>query len=329
MRDLPEDAGITRSALARLMAQGAVTRDGTALGPKDRVAEGDEIEIDLPPPVDVATLPEDIPLTVVFEDADLIVVDKPAGLVVHPAPGQWTGTLVNALLHHCGDSLAGVGGVKRPGIVHRIDKDTSGLLVAAKTDRAHLGLSAQFAAHSVDRRYLAVVHGLPHYADPRLRGIRGVSGEPGGIVRIATGIGRHRTDRQRQAVQWDGGRAAVTRFRVLQGYGVPPVAALVECWLETGRTHQIRVHMAHAGHGLVGDAVYGGARRVAPRAVGHAAAALAAGFPRQALHAATLGFDHPVTGARLSFASGLPADMAALIATLGAGEGNMKTSQDQ
>jgi 23S rRNA pseudouridine1911/1915/1917 synthase len=257
---------------------------------------------------------------VVYEDADLIVIDKPAGMVVHPAPGQWTGTLVNALLHHCGDDLPGVGGAKRPGIVHRIDKDTSGLLVAAKTDRAHLGLSAQFAAHSVDRRYLALVHGLPHYADPRLRGIRGVEAEPGGIVRIATGIGRHRTDRQRQAVLWDGaGRSAVTRFRVLEGFGNPPVAALVECWLETGRTHQIRVHMAHAGHGLVGDSVYGGARKVAPRAVGAVAAALAAGFPRQALHAATLGFDHPVTGERLSFASDLPDDMAGLIAALKAG----------
>lgn len=319
MRDLPEEAGITRSALARLMAQGAVTRDGVALGPKDKVAAGDEIEIEVPPPVDVETLPEDIPLTVVYEDADLIVVDKPAGMVVHPAPGQWTGTLVNALLFHCGNGLQGVGGVKRPGIVHRIDKDTSGLLVAAKSDRAHQGLSAQFAAHSVDRRYLAVVHGLPHYADPRLRGIRGVSAEPGGIVRIATGIGRHRTDRQRQAVVWDGGRAAVTRFRVLEGFGVPPVAALVECWLETGRTHQIRVHMAHAGHGLVGDPVYGGARKVAPRAVGDAAATMAADFPRQALHAATLGFDHPVTGERLSFASDLPGDMAGLIGALRAG----------
>lgn len=321
MRDLPEDAGITRSALARLIAQGAVMRDGVALEAKAKVAAGDEIEIAVPPPVDVETLAEDIPLAVVFEDDDLIVIDKPAGLVVHPAPGQWTGTLVNALLHHCGETLAGVGGVKRPGIVHRIDKDTTGLLVAAKTDRAHQGLSAQFAAHTVDRRYLAVVHGMPHYADPRLRGIRGVAAEPGEIIRISTGLGRHRTDRQRQAVVWDGGRAAVTRFRVLEGFGVPPVAALVECWLETGRTHQIRVHMAHAGHGLLGDQVYGGARKVAPRAVGEAAAAMAAGFPRQALHAATLGFDHTVTGGRLSFASELPADMAELLVLLRAGPG--------
>jgi 23S rRNA pseudouridine1911/1915/1917 synthase len=318
MRDLPEDAGISRSQLARLIAHGSVTRDGLALEAKARLAEGDEIEIDLPPPAEVEALPEDIPLSVVFEDADLIVIDKPAGMVVHPAPGQWTGTLVNALLHHCAD-LAGVGGARRPGIVHRIDKDTSGLLVAAKTDRAHQGLSAQFAAHSVDRHYLAVVHGLPDVADPRLRGIRGVGVEPGGIIRIATGIGRHRTDRQRQAVLWEGGRAAVTRFRVVQGFGAPPVAALVDCWLETGRTHQIRVHMAHAGHALLGDPVYGGARRVAPRAVGAEAAALAAGFARQALHAATLGFLHPGTGARLSFASPLPADMAGLVAALRGG----------
>jgi 23S rRNA pseudouridine1911/1915/1917 synthase len=319
-RAVPEAADLSRSRLMRMIAEGAVSRDGVAVtDPRARVQGGQVWVLRLDPPEPVETRPEAIPLVVVHEDADLIVIDKPAGMVVHPAPGSPSGTLVNALLAHCGDSLSGVGGERRPGIVHRIDKDTSGLLVAAKTDRAHQGLAAQFAAHAVDRHYLAVVHGLPDVADPRLRGIRGVGAEPGGIIRIATGIGRHRTDRQRQAVLWEGGRAAVTRFRVVQGFGAPPVAALVDCWLETGRTHQIRVHMAHAGHALLGDPVYGGARRVAPRAVGAAAAALAAGFARQALHAAILGFLHPVTGARLSFASPLPADMAALVAALRGG----------
>ncbi len=302
----------------RLIEAGAVTLNGApATDPRARVAEGDTVEIRLEPAEDVETLPEDIPLVVVYEDADLIVIDKPAGMVVHPAPGQWTGTLVNALLHHCGDSLSGIGGERRPGIVHRIDKDTSGLLVAAKTDRAHHGLAAQFERHTVDRHYLALVHGVPDAADPRLRGIRGVTFEAGGIVKIATGIDRHRTDRQRQAVTFSGGRHAVTRARVAQVFGTPPAAALMDCWLETGRTHQIRVHLSHAGHGLIGDPVYGGNRKLSPRAVGEAGAAAAAAFPRQALHAATLGFVHPVSGEDLSFASPLPPDMAALVATLG------------
>jgi 23S rRNA pseudouridine1911/1915/1917 synthase len=218
-------------------------------------------------------------------------------------------------LHHFGGRLSGVGGEKRPGIVHRIDKDTSGLLVVAKSDRAHHGLAAQFEAHSVERHYLALVHGVPDAADPRLRGVPGVSFEPGGIVRIATRLARHKTDRQRQAVV-ETGRHAVTRARVVESFGAPPSAALVECWLETGRTHQIRVHMSHAGHALIGDQTYGGRRRLAAKAVGEAAALAANGFPRQALHAATLGFEHPVTGERLEFASPLPADMAGLIAML-------------
>ena len=232
-------------------------------------------------------------------------------MVVHPAPGTPRGTLVNALLHHCGDSLSGIGGVRRPGIVHRIDKDTTGLLVVAKSDRAHHGLARQFEDHTVTRRYLAVVHGLPQAGDPRLRGLRGVTMEAGGVIRIATNLARHRTDRQRQAVVWEEGRHAVTRVRVMEAFA--DQAALVECWLETGRTHQIRVHLAYTGHGLVGDQTYGGRRKVAGRVPGAEEANL---FPRQALHAATLGFDHPVTGERLEFAAPLPEDMAGLIAAL-------------
>lgn len=314
---MPEQAGLTRSRLAKLIAAGAVRRGGAALtDARAKVAEGERLEIELAEPAEIATLAEDIPLNVVYEDDALIVIDKPAGLVVHPAPGSPSGTLVNALLAHCGDSLAGIGGERRPGIVHRIDKDTSGLLVAAKTDKAHAALAAQFAAHTVERQYSAIVHGLPDASDPRLRGVAGASFEPGGVLRIATRIGRHRTDRQRQAVLAAGGRHAVTRVRVVAPFGTPPAAALVSCWLETGRTHQIRVHMTHAGHALIGDPVYGGRRRLSEKAMGRDAAAAAAAFPRQALHAATLGFVHPETGETLRFAAPLPADMAELMRRL-------------
>lgn len=316
-RDLPEGAGLSRTRLARLIAEGAVSRAGAPLSdPAARVAAGERIEIRLDPPAPAEAPAQAIALRVIWEDADLIVVDKPAGMVVHPAPGAEEGTLVNALLHHCGESLRGIGGVQRPGIVHRIDKDTSGLLVAAKSEAAHAGLSAQFAAHAVERRYLALVHGLPSAADPRLAGIPAVAFEPGGVLRIAAPLGRHPTDRQRQAVVARG-RHAVTRVRVLRAFGAPPAAALVECRLETGRTHQIRVHLAHAGHGLIGDPLYGGRRRLPARALPEGAAEAAAAFPRQALHAATLGFRHPVTGAWLAFDSQLPPDMAGLIAALG------------
>ncbi len=312
---VPEDAALSRSRLARLIEEGAVSRNGAVVRDlKARAAAGEVWEIRLSPAAGIEALPEDIPLSVVFEDADLIVIDKPAGLVVHPAPGSPSGTLVNALLHHCGDRLSGIGGARRPGIVHRIDKDTSGLLVVAKSDRAHHGLAAQFAAHSVERQYSALLHGVPAAADPRLRSTRGVTMEPGGVIRVATNLARHRTDRQRQAVCWPPeGRHAVTRIRVVEAFA--DQAALADCWLETGRTHQIRVHAAHLGHGLVGDPVYGGKRRLSTRVLG-AGAEAANAFARQALHAATLGFDHPVTGARLSFAAPLPADMADLLAAL-------------
>ncbi|MFQ6777438.1 RluA family pseudouridine synthase [Cereibacter sphaeroides] len=317
VREAPEEAALSRSRLMKLIGEGAVRLEGAPVtDPKAKVAEGQVYEIALDAPAEVEARPEAIPLSVVWEDEDLIVIDKPVGMVVHPAPGQWTGTLVNALLHHCGESLSGIGGEKRPGIVHRIDKDTSGLLVVAKTDRAHQGLAAQFEAHTVERRYLALVHGVPEVSDPRLRGVRGTSFEPGGVLRIATGLARHRTDRQRQAVTFEGGRHAVTRARLLERFGMPPVLALVECRLETGRTHQIRVHMAHAGHGLIGDQTYGGRRKLSPKALGPEAAAAAEAFPRQALHAASLGFRHPVSGEELSFESPLPADMAGLLSLL-------------
>jgi 23S rRNA pseudouridine1911/1915/1917 synthase len=311
-REVPADLALSRSRLMRLIGEGAVFLDGVAVtDPKERGLAGATYLVRLDEAAPTETLAEDIPLTVVYEDADLIVIDKVAGMVVHPAAGSPSGTLVNALLSHCGDSLSGIGGDRRPGIVHRIDKDTTGLLVAAKSDRAHHGLSAQFADHSVNRHYIAVVHGIPNVGDPRLRGLKGVSFEGSGILKIVTGLARHKTDRQRQAVVWDGqGRHAVTRVRVLEDFRGQ--ASLVECWLETGRTHQIRVHMAYAGHGLLGDQTYGGKRKLSPGIVGEGPATLGNAFPRQALHAASLGFRHPVSGVPMQFTSPLPVDMAAL-----------------
>ena len=312
---VPEEAALSRSRLMKMIDEGDVLLDGQAVtNPKAKVAEGQVYALRLAPAVEAEhLLAEDIPLTVVWEDDDLIVIDKPAGMVVHPAPGTPSGTLVNALLAHCGDTLSGIGGERRPGIVHRIDKDTTGLLVVAKSDRAHHGLAAQFETHEVNRRYLALVHGVPSAYDPRLRGLRGVSFEAGGIVKIATHLARHKTDRQRQAVVWNEGRHAVTRAHVVEEF--KGAASLLECWLETGRTHQIRVHMSYAGHGLIGDQTYGGKRRLPEKLFGPAAE-LANGFPRQALHAATLGFEHPVTGEALEFESPLPEDMAALLEVL-------------
>ncbi|MEM7488209.1 MAG: RluA family pseudouridine synthase [Pseudomonadota bacterium] len=307
-RDVPDEAHLSRSRLARLLAEGRVRVNGAPAA--GRVAEGDAVEVHVPAPDDPEMRPEAIPLAVIHEDDDLLVVDKPAGMVVHPAPGAPGGTLVNALLHHLGGRLSGVGGELRPGIVHRIDKDTSGLLVVAKSDAAHHGLAAQFAAHTAERRYLAICHGVPRPADPRLRGIRGNAWEAGDVLKITTGLARHRTDRQRQAVTWEGGRHAVTRLRVLEAFDG---AALVACRLETGRTHQIRVHMRHVGHALVGDPVYGGGRRLSGI---HPAADAVSGFPRQALHAETLGFVHPVSGDTLRFEAPLPGDMAELLGAL-------------
>lgn len=316
-RDVPDDAALSRTRLARLIAGGAVTVGGRVVtDPAARVAEGDTIALTVEESGDSHIGAEAIPLDVVHEDADLIVIDKPAGMVVHPAPGSPAGTLVNALLHHCGSGLSGVGGVKRPGIVHRIDKHTSGLLVVAKSDAAHQGLAAQFEAHSVERLYRAVCHGVPDANDPRLHGLRGAGFEPGNILKLTTRLARHRHDRQRQAVLFEGGRHAVTRVRVVESFGTPAAAALVDCWLETGRTHQIRVHLAYAGHGLIGDPVYGARRKLSARALNADAIEAARAFPRQALHAAVLGFVHPLTGKPLRFESPVPQDMADLIVML-------------
>ncbi|WP_377188662.1 RluA family pseudouridine synthase [Ruegeria meonggei] len=316
-RDVPAEESLSRTRLARLIEEGAVRINGTELrDPRAKVVEGAKVTVTVAEAEDSHIGPEDIPLQVVYEDADLIVINKPAGMVVHPAPGSPNGTLVNALLHHCGDDLSGVGGVKRPGIVHRIDKETSGLLVVAKSDAAHHGLAAQFEAHSVERYYRAICYGVPDANDPRLRGVKGVSFEPGNIMRLTTQLARHKTDRQRQAVLFHGGRHAVTRSRVVETFGTPAGVTLIECWLETGRTHQIRVHMAHAGHGLVGDPVYGGKRKLAAKAFSTDASDAVRSFPRQALHAAVLGFQHPVTGENLRFEADLPKDMENLIEQL-------------
>lgn len=313
-RDVPEDAALSRSRLSKLIVEGAVSVNGSVItDPRHRITEGTEVSVTVAVAEESHIGGEDILLDVVFEDDDLIVVNKPAGMVVHPAPGTPGGTLVNALIHHCGDSLSGVGGMKRPGIVHRIDKETTGLLVAAKTDRAHHHLAEQFAAHTVERRYLAICYGVPDSNDPRLRGIKGTSFEPGNILKVQTLLGRHRTDRQRQAVSFTNGRHAVTRARIVEPLGQPPCAALIECWLETGRTHQIRVHMAHCGHALIGDPVYGGRRKLSPKAIGDAGANAVAAFPRQALHAATLGFKHPASGENLAFEAEISADMGDLL----------------
>lgn len=306
-RDVPEQAHLSRSRLARLVADAAVQVNGTVVtDPRSKLTEGDEIAITVEITQDLETKPEDIPLDIRHEDDDLIVIHKPVGMVVHPAPGSPGGTLVNALLHHFDGRLSGVGGEKRPGIVHRIDKDTSGLLVVAKSDAAHHGLAKQFEKHTVHRRYLALCYGTPSASDPRLRGAKGTSFEPGNILKITTMLARHKTDRQRQAVLFTGGRHAVTRVRIVEDFGA---AALVECWLETGRTHQIRVHMAHAGHALIGDQTYGGRRKL-PKL--HPGLEDVLRFPRQALHAAELGFVHPVTQEDMRFAADMPADMQAL-----------------
>ncbi|MCY4335579.1 MAG: RluA family pseudouridine synthase [Litoreibacter sp.] len=316
-RDVPEGASLSRSRISRLLADGAVFRSGQVVADQKTVARVAEVyELHIPSAQEIATGPEDIPLEIVYEDEALIVVNKPVGMVVHPAPGSPTGTLVNALLHHCADSLSGIGGEKRPGIVHRIDKDTSGLLVVAKSDAAHHGLAKQFEKHSVERRYTALCYGVPDAADPRLRGLAGVDFEAANILRINANLARHKTDRQRQAVVKNAGRHAVTRARVIQRYGTPPIVAQIECWLETGRTHQIRVHMAYVGHALVGDPVYGGRRKLAKAALSEEAIGAIQSFPRQALHAASLGFVHPVSGETLRFEAGLPAEMVSLIAKI-------------
>ncbi len=310
---------LSRARIQALIVAGQVSCEGETVRNIKAVPEVGQVwEVRLPVAEAPEAQAEDIPIEVVYEDAHLIVVNKPAGMVVHPAPGSETGTLVNALLHHCGDSLSGIGGQKRPGIVHRIDKDTSGLLVVAKSDAAHQGLAAQFADHSLERAYLAICWGHPSAMDPRLKGLNGVRFEPGNVVRISGNIARHRTDRKRMTVVQDSGKHAITRVRAEATFGpeLKPVASLVRCWLETGRTHQIRAHMSYVGHALVGDQTYGGKRAIPKQALPVGAAEALRGFSRQALHAATLGFIHPVSGEALRFAAPMPADMAGLISIL-------------
>ena len=293
---LPE---LSRTRLKQLILDGRVSGNGRLLrDPAQRAIPGIRIAVTLPAPDEPSPAAQTIPLDIRFEDSHLIVIDKPAGMVVHPAPGSPAGTLVNALLAHCGPSLAGIGGVRRPGIVHRLDKDTSGLLVAAKTEVAHRALSNDFASRRVERAYSAVVWGVPAPA----------------VGEIAGNIGRSPVNRKKMAVVADArGKPAVTRYRIERHFG--DHATLIECRLLTGRTHQIRVHLAHIGHPLIGDPAYGTrAGRIIARA-GEIGAEIAT-FPRQALHARLLGFTHPVTGEGLRFESLLPADMAGLLANL-------------
>ncbi len=296
-------ASLSRTRLKALIEAGSVRVDGILTPDASvKLRAGQTVELTVPPPEDPVPHGEAMPLTIVYEDAHLIVLDKPAGLVVHPAPGHSSGTLVNALIAHCGAELSGIGGVKRPGIVHRLDKDTSGLLVVAKNDAAHQGLAALFADHGrsepFTREYLAFVWGVPN--------------RPAGTVEAS--LGRHRTDREKMTVTADG-REAITHWELCEsfaGRNGEPVASLVRCALETGRTHQIRVHMAHLRHPLLGDSLYGSGFKTKAALLGHPAQAALAELNRQALHAAVLGFPHPVTGDELHFESALPPELQQL-----------------
>ena len=293
---LPE---LSRSRLKQLILSGQVSSAGNVIrDPAQKAKNGQTFVVILPEPEDATPQAQAIALDIRFEDAHLIVIDKPAGLVVHPAPGNPDGTLVNALIAHCGEGLLGIGGVRRPGIVHRLDKDTSGLMVVAKAEPVHQALSRDFAARRIARAYAALVWGVPVPA----------------VGEIAGNIGRSMSNRKKMAVvAASRGKAAVTRYRTERTFG--EAAALIECRLLTGRTHQIRVHLAHKGHPLIGDPVYGGRAGRGVGRLGPAGAAITE-FPRQALHARHLGFVHPATGETLAFDSSLPADMAGLLANL-------------
>jgi 23S rRNA pseudouridine1911/1915/1917 synthase len=299
-RFLAEAIGtLSRSRVKTLIEQGRLRRDGTIIDePAEPVRPGATYVLDLPAPAPATPQPQRIPFDVLYEDADLIVLDKPAGLVVHPAPGNEDGTLVNALLAHCGETLTGIGGELRPGIVHRLDKDTSGVMVVAKTQQCNAALTAAFAARDLDRAYLALVWGLPN---PLAGDIQGA-------------IGRDKRDRKRMAVVARNGKPSLTHYRTLRAWNI--AVALVECRLATGRTHQIRVHLAQSGHPVVGDPLY--LRRIpaAARTLPEPLRLRLLDFPRQALHATRLGFAHPRTGQALSFATAPPADMAGLIMAL-------------
>ncbi len=308
---LPQDAGerldkvlsshlpdLSRGRLQALMAEGALTLDGQVMSNPSAKAKAGQYHLRVPAPTDAEPEAQDIPLDILFEDADLIVLNKAAGMAVHPGNGIPDETLVNALLHHCAGSLSGIGGVARPGIVHRLDKDTSGVMVAAKSDAAHAGLSALFAAHDIERTYIALTRGTPS--------------APSGVIH--TQIGRSKHDRKKMAVLRSGGREAITKYRVQKTFGPQerPMASRIACQLETGRTHQIRVHLASKSSPCLGDPIYGSG---VPALVIREAMA-AAGLHRQALHASVLGFIHPVTGEAMRFQTPLPGDMQALEALL-------------
>jgi 23S rRNA pseudouridine1911/1915/1917 synthase len=288
--------GLSRNRVKPLVKDGlALLNNEIVNDPSKRVKLGEIYQITVPEAVDPDPIPQDIPLDIVFEDEHLIVVNKPARMVVHPAAGNWSGTLVNALLYHCGDSLSGIGGVKRPGIVHRIDKETSGLMVVAKTDPAHQGLAALFEAHDIERTYKAIVWGRMYPASGRIEG----------------NIGRDPHNRKRMAVLANSGKHAVTHYKLDENFN--DIAALVTCNLETGRTHQIRVHMGHIGHSLVGDPVYTRPKLSRTKSLPEARQNVIRKFPRQALHAQTLGFVHPVTGEDLKFEVEFPRDLEKLL----------------
>lgn len=305
---------LSRSRLRELIKGGQVRGSaGTIMEPDYRVKPAEIFDVTVPEPEAAEPEPENIALTILYEDEALVVIDKPAGLVVHPAAGNWTGTLVNALIAHCGDSLSGIGGVKRPGIVHRLDKDTTGVMVVAKSDAAHQGLASQFADHGreggLERRYRALVWGAPRQS-------KGT---------INTNLGRHPTNRLKMAVLARGGKTAVTTYNTLESFGGRtaakggPVASLVECRLETGRTHQIRVHLAHIGHPVIGDPLYGGGYRSKTCALPQEVRSAIVLLERQALHAAVLGFHHPITGLYMQFQSELPEDMRGAMTALANG----------
>lgn len=290
---------ISRSQIQRLLKEGNVTKDDeTVIDSSAKVKEDEEYRLIIPEAVDADPEPENIALDIVYEDEDLLVVNKPSGMTVHPAPGSPNGTLVNALLFHCQGKLSGIGGVKRPGIVHRIDKDTSGLLVVAKNDMAHRDLCAQFAEHSIERTYYAAVFGVPNPLEGKILG----------------DIGRSPYDRKKMAMVKKNGKSAVTNYKTKAVYG--NLASLVQCNLETGRTHQIRVHMASLGCNLIGDQLYVKSKKISEKRIDEALKLYINNFPRQALHALSLGFIHPRTKKMMNFSSDFPCDFKELVKNL-------------
>lgn len=297
-----EDLTLSRSQAQKLIESGAILVNGKQIRTKDKIPFGAEIEISIPDPIDISAGPEDIPLQILFEDEHLLVVNKQPGLTVHPSETQKNGTLVNALLYHVKD-LSGIGGKLRPGIVHRIDKNTSGALVITKTDQAHAGLSKLFATHTIERRYWALCYGASKWSDD---------------FRFISTLGRSANDRKRMSVNVEGGRQAISRFKVIEAFGLPsktPFASLIEAKLETGRTHQVRVHLNHLNHSLLGDPVYGTPNEHQPKwkALPRSVQDFVAALPGQALHARVLGFKHPVTGVELRFEAEPYADFQCLM----------------